>query len=141
LATALSRPLRPVVGDYRARLLGRPERAHLHEPRDAGVARGVEERSRAADHHPLEVVGSALDDRDQVDDVGAALGRRSEGAGVGQVARHELDPERRERRSAIGAPGEHADLDLSGAESVDDRRPHEPRSTGDEDLHRSKFCQ
>ena len=78
----LLRPLRRVVGN-RALGCGRPERAHQDEPPDARLLCGRDEVLRSLRHHALEVLGAALDDRDQVDHVSAAgrgrvqaLGRR-----------------------------------------------------------------
>ena len=71
--------------------------------------------------------------------------RRAHARRVGDVTRCELGAPARELRAAPRVAHEGADVAPLRAERVDDLRADEPRSAGDEDLHRPgsvvKFCQ
>ena len=68
------------------------------------------------------------EDRDEVDDVRAAVRpRRSRLAGVGDVARRELDAPARELRRALGPADERAHVAVLRAQRVHDLRADEAR--------------
>ena len=92
-------PLRVVVGDEVLRLLARAEGAHQHEAAHARLLGGRNEVGGALLHHPAELLGSALPDRDEVDDRVAALDCRAQARGVGHVAlRRARSPRQRASR-------------------------------------------
>ena len=76
-----------------------------------------------------------------MDDVGAAVGRRRQACRVGDVARRQLDAERREVRAVSGRRTSARTSRPSRAQRMDDPRADEARAARDEDLHDSKFCQ
>src|SRR5581483_1017237 len=117
------------------RRLARPERAHQDETLDSCLARGGEDVPEAVDHDALELGGPAADERDEVDDVGAAGGRGPDARGVGDVADGEFDSPGRQRPAPVGAAHERSDLALLGPERVHDLRSDEAGRADDEDLH------
>ena len=144
LHVLLHLPLRAEVGHEVLRLLGRPERAHEHEPADAGLARGGDEVARAVDHDPLERLRLPLADRDEVDDRVAAGDRGAEALRVGHVSLDELAAPGLEPLAAAAVADEAAHVVVGGAERVHDVAADEAAAAGDEDhvfASSAKFCQ
>ncbi len=79
-------PLAVVVGDEVLRVLACAEGAHQDEALDAGVLCGRDEVAGSLLHHPLELLLSALADRDEVDDRIDAFDRVLEADGVRHLA-------------------------------------------------------
>ena len=111
------------------------ERAHEHEPARAGVLRGGHQALRAADHDPVVVLLRALDDRDQVDDRLAPLGRASQAVRIRHVPLHEVAAPGLQRLLALGPADEHPHVVAARPQGVHDLRPDEARAAGDEDLN------
>ena len=131
----LHRPLGAEVGHQLAVALVRAEGAHQDEAAHAGVRRGRDEALRAADHDPLEILGLALDDRDEVDDDLAALGCGAEAGRVGDVALDRLAAPGLERLRAVEAADERANVVPARAQCVRNLRADEPGAAGEQDLH------
>jgi hypothetical protein len=145
LQVLLHLPLRAVVRDDVLRRRAGAERAHQDDALDALLVRRREEVAEAFRHDAMEVMRAALDDRDEVHHVRAALHRRADARGVGDVAGRKLDPPARELRPLRRRAHECTDVPVLCAERVDDLRADEARSARDEDFQRAasdvKFCQ
>ena len=116
------------------------------KPPHAGVARRSDEVARALDHHPLELLGLALADRDEVDDDVAAVDRAARGSPASVTSPPTTSQPSFSSSRALSESGCVASTRTGRsllAQRVDDVRPDEAGAAGDED-HRpfsSKFFQ
>ena len=136
----LHRQLRREVRHRGGGLGARAERAHQQEALQARELRRRDEVLGPFRHDPMEILTAALDDRDEVDDVRAAVDRGLQALRVGDVALDHLGAPARRARRAFRPAREHPHVALLGTQRVHDLRPDEARAAGDEDFH-VKFCQ
>jgi len=116
----------------------------VDEPADPGVARSREQVARAVDHDPLELLGRALADRDELDDRVDSRDRAAQALCIRDVALGELAAPARQLRGLTWVPDEAAHGQVTAAQLVDDVATHEARPPGDEDqpaVSFWKFCQ
>ena len=129
-------PLRAVVGNEILGLLGRPERAHQDETLGSGAC--GEQVSRALDHDPLELLGLALPDRDEVDDDVLARRGPAQAVGVRHISLSRLLAAEPGLPPGTGLALQHPHLVARIDNRVRDRRSDEPRRAGDEHFHRTR---
>src|SRR5687767_11973718 len=116
-------PLGVEVGGELSRLLARAERAHEHEAAHALGLCGLHHVLCPPGHDPLEVLGLALDDGDEVDDHLAAFDGAADALQIGYVSPSELATPCRQILRPIRITNETAHRAVLRAQSMDDLGP------------------
>ena len=128
-----------VVGDEVLRPLVDSERAHEDEAPDACGLRCVQEVPCSLAHDPLELLGLALADRDEVHDALDALHRRGEARGLGHVTLHERAAGELGLRCSAQVTDEAPDLLAGATQGSHDVAADEPGGAGDENHPRGSW--